>query len=624
MTVRNHLRKEGHRGPMSPLFPRHELKISGPLPHPLPASYDAEPPITPNLLSFNTPFLSSPRHSRHYPHTPTQSSPSEVSRRTTYHPIPSPGATPAHAHQVSISSNVSNASIMHRRRGSTLKTVMRKIFGRKSRDELDELKSPQEIPEGCQTESPGVPSLHDEDEDIVIPTTIRLHRSSSLPSLKTSPKVSVDDRRASVVDLGTPPQPWVSSELLDVRVHRRRATLPSVALSVTDTLDLTSKLDVAGVYDRKSSITTGHGSSLDALAIKADNRYKRRSRSACGLRDTAKAHRMSPIQWRRRSDEIRFWRASTLNDFTEARPDTRAATSTTIHADIEEKDTEGSEEAVETPIERVETNEPAPTDGDGFDFKNLMETMQTGNDLNLAQRVGTLEVKLMDLELAIAKLQNQHAQAGITKKKTTASPVRGRTIDPIDDSGQFISSFISTPSITPPQGSPAEVEAAQYSSPITLCNHSSMEYISQSRRPPSPYRSDSGFQGISVEQYSALTTLMRREQCARKLLEGQILSMQQEIRRLQGGESWGPVPGSTFLRSSSPDSQMMSSPYPHESPRQGSSVPWKHPRYPSPSRNDSYSSDGYHHNSDPRSYHTYHRSRNDYSITHNNHIPGMI
>ncbi|KAK2867970.1 hypothetical protein FQN49_003288 [Arthroderma sp. PD_2] len=631
MPARNHLRKDGHRGQLSPLFPRHELKISGPFPHPLPVAYEAEPPVTPNLLpatpnvlSINTPFLKSPRHSRQYPQTPTQSNPSEVSRRTTYHPHLSPGAAVSHTHQDSVSSNVSHASAMHRRRGSTLKTVMRKIFGRKPRDELDDRKSPQEIPE-IYPQSPGLRSLHDEDEDITILTPTRLHRSSSLPSLKMSPKVNANDPIASVVALGSPPQPWASSEFLDVRVHRRRATLPSVALSINDTLELTSKLDATGTFEGKSSIATGHGGSLGALTAKADNRYKRRSRSACGLRDTAKAHRMSPIQWRRRSDEIRFWRASTLNDYSEPRPETRAATSTTIHADIEEQDVEEFEDAPDSPIERLETNESAPTDGDGFDFKNLMQTMQTGSDVNLAQRVGTLEVKLMDLEFAIAKLQNHNAEASITKKKTTVSPARGRTIDPIDDSGRFVGSFISTPSITPPQGSPAEVDAIKYSSPITLCNHSSVEYVPQSRRPPSPYRSDSGFQGISVEQYSALTTLMRREQCARKLLEGQILSMQQEIRRLQTGEQCGPpMQGSTFLRSSSPDSQMMSSSYPHESPRQGSSIPWKHPQYPDPSRDDSYSSDGYRHNSDTRSYNTYHRSRNDYSITHNNHIPGMI
>ncbi|KAM5441429.1 hypothetical protein MferCBS31731_003500 [Microsporum ferrugineum] len=622
MPVRNHLRKDGHRGQLSPLFPRHELKISGPLPHPFPAAYEAEPPVTPNVLpvtpnaaAFNTPFLGSPRQSHHYPQTPIQSTASDTSRPATYHLHPSPGAHASHSHQDSLSSNVSNSSVMHRRRGSTLKTVMRKIFGRKPRDELDDLKSPQEIPEPYP-QSPGLSSLHDEVDDIAVQPSTRFHRSSSLPSLKGSSEDSVKD--PIQIALGSSSQPWASSEFLDVRAHRRRATLPSVALSINDALELTSKLEAAATFDRKSS-----AASLDALAIKADNMSKRRSRSACGLRDTAKSHRMSPIQWRRRSDEIRFWRASTLHDFSESRPDTRPASPTT-HPDMEEKGVDVSEEVIDCPIESTETNESAPSDEEGFDFKNLMESMQIENDVTLAQRVGTLEVKLMDLEFAIAKLQNNNAEANAVKKKNTSSPARGRTMGPINDSNQFISSFISTPSITPPYGSPAEMEPMQRSSPITLCKHSSLEHISHSRRPPSPYRSDSGFQGISVEQYSALTTLMRREQCARKLLESQILSMQQEIRRLQTGEPWGPSQGSSFLRSSSPDSQMLPGPYLHDSPRQGLPNPWQQPRNTEPSRNHSNSSNSYRHNSDSSRYNTYRRSRNDYSVPHSNHIPGMI
>ncbi|DAA77547.1 TPA_exp: Uncharacterized protein A8136_6093 [Trichophyton benhamiae CBS 112371] len=622
MPVRNHLRKEGHRGQLSPLFPRHELKISGPLPHPLPAAYEAEPPVTPNLLpvtpnvvAFNPPFMSSPRQSRQPPQTPIQSTHSETSRPATYHPHPSPGAPVSHTHQESLSSNVSNSSTMHRRRGSTLKTVMRKIFGRKPRDELDDLKSPQEIPE-IYPHSPDVASLHDDEEGgVAVQPPARFHRSSSLPSLKNSIQRSP---KSSLRGLGSPSQPWSSSEFLDVRVHRRRATLPSVALSAHDALELASKIDAAATFDKKSSI-----GSLDALVLKADNHYKRRSRSACGVRDTAKSHRMSPIQWRRRSDEIRFWRESTLNDFAEPRPDTRPATSISSHIGPDEKVADASEESADCPIEEDESDDSEPNDEEGFDFKNLMESMQTENEVSLAQRVGTLEVKLMDLEFAIAKLQNSSAEANTVKKKATGSPVRGRPMEPINDSSQFINSFVSTPSITPPQGSPAEIEPMQHSSPITLCNHS-LECISQSRRPPSPYRSDSGFQGISVEQYSALTTLMRREQCARKLLESQILSMQQEIRRLQTGEPWGPGQGSTFLRSSSPDSQMLPTPYLHDSPRQAPTNPWKPPPNIEPSQNDNNSINSYRHNSDSSRYNTYHRSRNDYSLPHNNHIPGMI
>ncbi|EFR01959.1 hypothetical protein MGYG_04960 [Nannizzia gypsea CBS 118893] len=621
MPVRNHLRKEGHRGQLSPLFPRHELKISGPLPHPFPAAYDAEPPVTPNLLpvtpnvvAFNSSYMSSPRQSHQCPQTPIQSTPSETSRPATYHPHPSPGAPVSHAHQESLSSNASHSSTMHRRRGSTLKTVMRKIFGRKPRDELDDLKSPQEIPE-IYPQSPEVASLPDDEEDMTVQPPARFHRSSSLPSLKNSPKRS---SRNSIFGLGSPPEALSSSELLDVRGHRRRATLPSVALSINDTLELASKLDAVGTFERKSSIA-----SLDALASKADTHYKRRSRSACGLRETAKSHRMSPIQWRRRSDEIRFWRESTLNDFAEPRPDTGAVSSATSHASPEEKDADLSEESIGCPIEGDESEDSEPNGEEGFDFKNLMESMQTENEVSLAQRVATLEVKLMDLEFAIAKLQNNNTEATTAKKKATSSPVRGRPMEPINDSSQFINSFVSTPSITPPQGSPAEIEPMQRSSPITLCNHS-LECISQSRRPPSPHRSDSGFKGISVEQYSALTTLMRREQCARKLLESQILSMQQEIRRLQTGEPWVPGQGSTFLRSSSPDSQVLANPYLHDSPRQVPSNPWKLPHNIESSQNDSNSINSYRHNSDSSRYNTYHRSRNDYSLPHNNHIPGMI
>jgi hypothetical protein len=89
--------------------------------------------------------------------------------------------------------------------------------------------------------------------------------------------------------------------------HRRRNTLPSVTLSFHEAQMLAATLGEVGM--RPSSKPPLHHSDGELA-----RNLKRRSRSADELREEARSHQMSPIQWRRRSGEIQYWRNSVLEN----------------------------------------------------------------------------------------------------------------------------------------------------------------------------------------------------------------------------------------------------------------------------------------------------------------------
>ncbi|OJD22802.1 hypothetical protein ACJ73_05847 [Blastomyces percursus] len=418
------------------------------------------------------------------------------------------------APQSSISTTMTNDSITRRRRGSTLRSVMRKIFGRKRRSD----------PESLRREAHNVsippqwtPTLETVEHPVKMVSESLRSRSNRAPSLPTDPSSLVKTPLQNTLKKAGGSHSRRSgsrSPKLDYRRPRRRATLPSIVLSTHEARDLA--IQIAQQNSRRNSIHSPIRGveETDAFEQKTSRQQKRRSRSASELRDTARAHRMSPIQWRRRSDEIKFWRESFLkmdaSPSMPARPETRS----TIASVLEDSDHAEVDQSLDDP----------------FHFSALMGTMQDNSKAGLAQRVNMLEVKLMDLEFAIAKLQGhdvspakQTFEAGMRRNPPYSSQ-QGTVPNALPS--HFVSSFQSSPSITPPRSSPTPDRP---DSTATLRPYTASHSVSC--QTPSSFASD--FKGISVEQYSALTTLVRREQIARKLLEQQIFQLQRDVSQLQ-------------------------------------------------------------------------------------------
>jgi hypothetical protein len=170
----------------------------------------------------------------------------------------------------------------------------------------------------------------------------------------------------------------------------------------------------------------------------------------------------------------------------------------------------------------------------------------------------------MDLEFAIAKLQSQDTSplhhSGSERKSHTNKKVAVPATESESHSSsnrQGSNSALLDAHHTPPRSSPASdgrPESIATIRPQTSGSHHPPSRISRGP-PPNP-----DFHGISVEQYSALTMLVRREQTARKLLETQILQLRNEVEKLQKRGSRALDPESFFCPSSPDSIQHPSSP----------------------------------------------------------------
>ncbi|EAS34849.3 uncharacterized protein CIMG_00203 [Coccidioides immitis RS] len=521
---------------------RADLRISAPLSNP---ALRTESSQGPNTYPPLTPIIASDPSQRqtHASYPPMHSSlPFDGTDRTSYH-----NRFASHDPQSSVSISAGQSPTMHRRRASTLRTIMRKLFGRKRKSDPAAQQQGFHVKDHPTTPSQGSVGLLSSHSPFV--TVSRTgHYSIKSPSSPEHLSRVATPTEAIFAALPSPPeeteQAEDASQLVSQRRRpRRRATLPSLVLSTDEARELASKIAHEGSKDGSAPPSPTDGKSTVISSRKTDTQLKRRSRSAYGLRESARAHRMSPIQWRRRSDEMKLWRASFDKriepDPIQDRPETRSTAA-------EEKD----------PTEiRVESLAPNGELGQ-FDFGNLMSNIQEDNSASLTQRVATLEVKMMDLEFAIGKMQGsdispiQPHPSTLSSKECKTEPHNPALQPPLPP----LSSFLRVSpghNPAPPRTSPTNTDRP--TSTATLRPHTATAHSSPPIT-PSPFSP-----GISVEQYSALTTIVRREQAARKHLEKQVLQLQRELQILRGGLTSGQA---SFLRPSSPDSPSTTSSHP--------------------------------------------------------------
>ncbi|KAL8692477.1 MAG: hypothetical protein Q9218_002513 [Villophora microphyllina] len=422
-----------------------------------------------------------------------------------------------------------------------LRNTFRRLFGRKSAKDRISLPAPAIYPR------------HDPNEFITSAVDVAKQRSASVPTGPTqkvlrssalgshSPFTPPLPDVVSVKEHGTPPHPERTPPQRPDRspllrpIRPRRASLPNVTLDPQEGADIGDQLPglgLHGIHDR------GVDHAAIGFAVTSGSNPKRRSRSADNPRHAEREHRMSPIQWRqwrRRSDEIRYWRESTdeiAAGFTA--PDSRQPS-----PDRALVRRQGFVERT-PPMPEEEEHPIAPDPGD-FNFDLTSGEMPTQEQISLEERLVTFEIKLMDFEYAISKLQADIKTVDVKSPTEDISQHYEASPQIPPDS-----SLLQPPPKPALENSPSSnYDRSPESTPGMQQTPFGIHHPANQPRPRptsiattlKPTRGDrtsrNSMTELTIEHYTTLITLIRREQSARIRLEDKVSMLQREIQKLK-------------------------------------------------------------------------------------------
>lgn len=259
------------------------------------------------------------------------------------------------------------------------------------------------------------------------------------------------------------------------------------------------------------------------FAITNGSNPRRRSRSVGAFRESE--HRMSPIQWRRwrrRSDEIRYWRAS--SDLTS----------------LGMKGLDSPEMAQKDDDDTVDEGEGDLGEHNGdFNFGIPADTMQNQERIGLDERLVTMEIKLMDFEYALSKLQAGSISPSRQNSQHIRTGDRQDSVDsylPADRQQAAIDSYSSMPQGTPPMVTSQWVKDIhpnpRPTSVATTLKAGRSGQSSVPRMNSIDRSTHSSLTGLTIDHYTALITLIRNEQASRQRLEQQVSILQGRLDAL--------------------------------------------------------------------------------------------
>ncbi|KAJ5245682.1 hypothetical protein N7489_005778 [Penicillium chrysogenum] len=399
-------------------------------------------------------------------------------------------------------------SIAHRRTGSTLKTVMRKIFNRKRQSQADELEeNPYESTFPATPMRKSVPTKGRSMLAAPPPLNLNSHRSSPL---------SAENLQIAETHL-SPLSPLFSPTLRDSMPggmpRRRRATLPSVVFS-----DDESRFAVA------SAISDPQEDRSHAPERRHSLLSHRLSRSTDALREITDNLPETLVSWPQRTSSapprpasVPGSRSPPLDESSNSGQSGRPSSGTTVT----------SVTRMSAAPSLMEVEEHAEQPSLPSNVASLVNTMQQDDSVTLEQRLTTLEVKLIDLEFAIARLQTNSPENPTEKLSRPRHPPSSDSFPP--HMRNKPSAFLST-SDRDESPSPLPTISARPSSTSTIRADT---MTPRTLRPAPSATSLSDYHGVSIEQYSTLVTLLRREQTARRNLETQVGGLRDDIRDLQ-------------------------------------------------------------------------------------------
>lgn len=352
-------------------------------------------------------------------------------------------------------------------------------------------------------------------------------RSSALGSHAPSPLPTPRSTK-SKVENSLPPERGP----LERPPRPRRVSLPSMVLSTQDGEAIQQALTGLGLQDLRdeSDETRNIG-----FAITSGSHPHRRSRSVGGYRDSMKEHRMSPIQWRqwrRRSDEIRYWRASV---------DQLQGLALPASPQLDTKSMSDAEGINESHVEAHNND---------FNFDLEIEEPKRDNHGALSheysqieERMITMELIMMRLELALSKLQagsfspiDHNSNNFDTGDPSIASHSRTHSENIVPQRPRGANQGRSTPASQQNSfNADTAIESRQRPSSIATTLKASGQYRSSPAKISHGHGSRrSSITEVTIEHYTTLITLIRRERSARMRLEEQVSKLSEQMRAMQG------------------------------------------------------------------------------------------
>ena len=352
----------------------------------------------------------------------------------------------------------------------------------------------------------------------------------------------------------------------------RGASLPSVIINPPDPIVLRTG---EATQEEKETEAPAVDDGYIGFAVTSGSNPKRRSRSADAYYDATRGHRMSPIQWRqwrRRSDEIKYWRDS-------------VAESPALKSKFDDDDGSSLEGAVgvaPVPVDEAHEQEDE-INRDTFDFGILATSMQEQEPVSIEERVVTMEVKLMDLEYAISKIQAQSQSPVNLPPDLKPSALRKRSLS-LDSAasesslqakamGQSTSTNAGSESTQPTSQSSNDPFFKQKVRPLSnapTIRPAKIEPQSSNVQELPPKRNRNSITSLTIDHYTTLIGLIRREQAARIRLEDQVTDLQRQIMSMKTASPVDPrsrVPrwqGNTYHPNSSAVSDYRGGRYTHD------------------------------------------------------------
>ncbi|MCJ1286445.1 hypothetical protein MMC26_005790 [Xylographa opegraphella] len=441
-----------------------------------------------------------------------------------------------------------------KRKNGSLRMIVRKLFGRKS------VKSQISLP------TPTKNLEHDPSAFITSP------RAVSLPIQE----ISRTSALGSHSPFNLPAGPRVVSGATDVPersvARPRGASLPSVIMNPPEPVVLPA--GEASPKAEQAAARTEEDENI-GFAVTSGSNPKRRSRSADAFYDATRGHRLSPIQWRqwrRRSDEIKYWRDS-------------VAESPALKSKFDDDDgssVEGAPEEAPAPVAETGDQED-DINRDTFDFGILATSMQEQEPVSIEERVVTMEVKLMDLEYAISKIQAQSHSPVNLPPDVKQSAVRGRSPSLRSTASesslqarameQSTSTNEGSESTQPTSQSSNEPVGKQKVRPISnapTIRPAKVDPQSPKVQDSPPKRNRNSITSLTIDHYTTLIGLIRREQAARIRLEDQVTDLQRQIMSMKTAspaDSRSRIPrwqGNTYHPNSSAVSDYRGGRYTHD------------------------------------------------------------